>query len=331
MIAHRLQTVKNADHIIKQINAIHSGGGTALFGGVSQGAAEIRKFNNEKYLNRVFLLSDGQANVGPSTPEDLERLGISLSKENIVVTTIGLGQGYNEDLMTKLALATDSLTYFVENSNDLPRIFNKELGDVMSIVSSDIQIKVELSDGVKLIRTLGRKGSIKGNTLTFDIKHLYNGQDLFTLLEVEVPATQANSTRNLANVTLTYNNLLSQKQERSLDNVSVSFSHSDEEVIASIDKQTQSDVAEYNNAMVLAQNIQYMDQGQREQAMDNIESNIVHLKQQQSTYSNRLLSVQIIELERQRDQLNSGSYDMKMRKSMNQKSFDLWNSRKVKK
>ena len=59
-------------HTIRQIRA---GGNTALFGGVSQGAAEIRKNIESDYVHRIVLLSDGLANVGPSTPEDLGRLG----------------------------------------------------------------------------------------------------------------------------------------------------------------------------------------------------------------------------------------------------------------
>mgnify|MGYP003380095548 CR=1 FL=1 len=89
-------------------------GSTPLFAGVSQGAPELRKFLDKNRVNRVILLSDGQANVGPSSPNELGRLGLSLGKEGIAVTTIGLGLGYNEDLMapvsyTHLTLPTSDL------------------------------------------------------------------------------------------------------------------------------------------------------------------------------------------------------------------------------
>ena len=53
-------------------------------------------------MHRILLLSDGLANVGPQSPAELGRLGAALVKENISVTTIGLGEGFNEDLMTQL-------------------------------------------------------------------------------------------------------------------------------------------------------------------------------------------------------------------------------------
>ena len=43
---------------------------------------------DRRYINRVILLSDGLANVGPSSPDELARLGTSLGKEGISVTTI---------------------------------------------------------------------------------------------------------------------------------------------------------------------------------------------------------------------------------------------------
>jgi Ca-activated chloride channel family protein len=52
-------------------------------------------------------MSDGLANVGPHRPSDFERLGQRLGAQGITVTTVGLGRGYNEDLMAGLASASD--------------------------------------------------------------------------------------------------------------------------------------------------------------------------------------------------------------------------------
>ena len=89
--------------VIEQIRRIEAGGSTALFAGVSKGADELRKFLDKNRVNRVILLSDGLANVGPQSPSELGALGASLMKEGISVSTMGLGLDYNEDLMTKLA------------------------------------------------------------------------------------------------------------------------------------------------------------------------------------------------------------------------------------
>ena len=86
------------EQVISKIRGIKSGGNTALFAGVSKGAAEVRKFLDRKRVNRVILLSDGLANIGPSSPGELGNLGKSLQKENISVSTLGLGPVSNTHL-----------------------------------------------------------------------------------------------------------------------------------------------------------------------------------------------------------------------------------------
>lgn len=108
------------------IGSIPAGGGTALFSGVSLAADELRKAGNDpRGVRRLILLSDGQANVGPSSPAELGKLGSALVKEGITVSTVGIGSDYNEDLMTSLAQNSDGNFYFVARSSDLVPILRQ--------------------------------------------------------------------------------------------------------------------------------------------------------------------------------------------------------------
>ncbi len=80
------------------IRALEPRGSTALYAGVVKCAAEVRKFKSNDRVNRIILLSDGIANVGPSSPAELGALGARLMEQGISVATVGLGYGYNEDL-----------------------------------------------------------------------------------------------------------------------------------------------------------------------------------------------------------------------------------------
>jgi len=101
------QPVSNQDHVIDLVRGITVRGSTAIYDGVMQGAREVRKFKDARRLNRVVLLSDGLANVGPKDPAEFAKLGRDLLAEGISVSTIGLGLDYNEDLMLALARAAD--------------------------------------------------------------------------------------------------------------------------------------------------------------------------------------------------------------------------------
>ena len=107
------QPVEDHAAFIDRIRQVTARGSTAIHGGVIEGAAQVRHNLEARRLNRVVLLSDGQANVGPRRPEEFAKLGRELLQQGISVSTIGVGMQYNEDLMLQLARASDGNHTFV--------------------------------------------------------------------------------------------------------------------------------------------------------------------------------------------------------------------------
>jgi Ca-activated chloride channel family protein len=153
------ERVGNRDHreeLKAKIHRIQAGGSTALHAGVVLGAKQVRSLFDKERVNRVILLSDGLANVGPSSASDLSRLGRELRGDGISVSTVGLGDDYNEDLMTALAEASNANYYYVKDAEKLPGIFAQELGAARSLLARSIVIRIEAPDGVKLKEIVGR-------------------------------------------------------------------------------------------------------------------------------------------------------------------------------
>ncbi|MBF0431286.1 MAG: VWA domain-containing protein [Fibrobacteria bacterium] len=222
--------------VIKQIRKIRADGSTALFGGVSKGLAEVRKFLSPHIANRVILISDGLANIGPSSPQALGKLGASAAREGIAITTIGLGLGYNEDLMVQLAQNSDGNHAFVENSNDLARIFREELGDVLSVVAQEVEITIECPPGVRPLRVIDRNAEIRGQKILLSLNQLYSNQEKYLLLEVEIPEEQTGIKRDIAKVNVVYSNIITQKKETITQTAMVSFDKSEATVKRKINK-----------------------------------------------------------------------------------------------
>ncbi|MEZ5406121.1 MAG: VWA domain-containing protein [Verrucomicrobiia bacterium] len=127
------QPVEDKDRLKSRISRIEAGGGTALYAGVEQGADQVQRYFSAKKINRVILLSDGLANIGPSSNHEISALGRRIAKDGIAVTTMGIGDDYNEDLMASLAEASDANYYYVKDVEDLPDIFSKELGELFPL------------------------------------------------------------------------------------------------------------------------------------------------------------------------------------------------------
>ena len=76
--------------------------------------------------------------------------------DGISVSTVGLGDDYNEDLMTALAEASNANYYYVKDAEKLPGIFAQELGAARSLLARSIVIRIEAPEGVRLKEIIGR-------------------------------------------------------------------------------------------------------------------------------------------------------------------------------
>ena len=152
----RVGSSRHREELKSSIDHIRPGGGTAIHAGVTVGARQIRQNLDKERVNRVILLSDGLANVGPSRTSDLATLGRELRGEGIAVTTVGLGDDYNEDLMTALAEASSANYYYVKDAEKLPGIFAEELGVARSLLARGVTIKITVPEGVRLREIIGR-------------------------------------------------------------------------------------------------------------------------------------------------------------------------------
>ena len=69
--------LRNRAMIERRIEQLFAGGSTALYAGVKEGGEQLESYLDREHVNRLILLSDGLANVGPKSPDELADLTIS--------------------------------------------------------------------------------------------------------------------------------------------------------------------------------------------------------------------------------------------------------------
>lgn len=172
----------------RAIRGIQASGMTNIYGGVEAGLAELEKNKTPEQLSRLILLSDGLANVGRTNPRDFADLGRRLSSSGVVVSTIGLGEHYNERLMADLAQAGEGNHYFVDRPSTLPKIFETEIGHLVRTVARGTTITIEVPGPVRIEGVRGRPFRSSGNRIEIDFHDLVAGQRKFSFIELAVPS-----------------------------------------------------------------------------------------------------------------------------------------------
>jgi Ca-activated chloride channel homolog len=296
--------IENKTRIINKINAIHVGGSTALHAGVVAGAHEVKKFLDKSRANRVILLSDGQANVGPQTPEALGSLGAKLVKDGISVTTLGLGNGYNEDLMSLLAVKSDGNHKFLRSNSDVEHFFTKELGAIGSIVASNVNIEIKTKEGIKALRVLDLDAKISDGVVKAGFNQIYGGLERYMMLELEVPALKVGKMASLVDVKVSYTNIKTQKEFVETKNQSVAIA---------IEAKENSDVmiSAVEQLAVIANEeaVKLRDQGRIKEAKARLKANSMMLKTKGAAYSSPALMEQASENEAAMDKLDDANWN----------------------
>ncbi len=275
--------------IWNRLRPVGAQGSTALFGGVSKAAGEIEKFLDLDRVNRVILLSDGLANVGPSSPKELGNLGASLAKQGIAVTTIGLGLDYNEDLMAQLARQSNGSHLFAEQPSDLEKAYALEFGDLLTAVAQSARVTIRCTEGVRPVRIIGRDGTITGQDISLDLGQVYGKQVKYAIIELEVPAGEKGGRMEIASAQLNCYSLRSKENEEYADTAAIRFTDSEKEVEDNRDARTMVSVIRQIGAEQTARARGLRDEGKVEEARQLLHQNIVLFDENAARYNSSRL------------------------------------------
>ena len=180
-------SVTNKQSIKSKIDAITDRGGTNLMGGAMKGYEEVKRFYKSGYINRVLLLSDGQANEGITDPKQIEKIVRTQNKENgISISTFGLGNDYNEDLMTAMAETGTGNYYFINDAEKIASIFKKELNGLMEVVAQNTTLSITVPDFVNIEKVYGYKYDQVGNQLTIHVHDIFSEETKGVLIRYRI-------------------------------------------------------------------------------------------------------------------------------------------------
>lgn len=139
---------------LEAIQAMEPMGGTNMSAGFSLAAPQLAQGAARGRVDKVFLASDGRANEGISDRGALLRLA-RRELAGATLSTFGIGDDYDEDLMSALAAQAGGRARYIDSPEILPGAFRAELNRASSLVARDVRIRVTGLSGASVQGVLG--------------------------------------------------------------------------------------------------------------------------------------------------------------------------------
>jgi len=132
--------------LVDHLRSLRAGGSTGGADGLRT-AYELAEQNFvEGGNNRVILATDGDFNVGPSTPEELTELVESERESGVYVSVLGFGMGNLKDsTMEAIADHGNGSYAYIDTLAEARKVLVDEFGSTMFVVAQDLKLQVELN------------------------------------------------------------------------------------------------------------------------------------------------------------------------------------------
>jgi hypothetical protein len=178
------QKVGDGRYFRERIGDITSEGGTDIYKGMVDGYEQVLKNYIPNGTNRVILLTDG---YGITPTEVMVNKSSEYNKKGIELSAIGVGEDYNQSLLSLLATVGGGLINFVGDSKDINGVFEKELSSVLSPCAKELSVEIIHNDKIIFKQLYGypsRKNA--NNTIIMDIKNVYSGLNTLALVKFDL-------------------------------------------------------------------------------------------------------------------------------------------------
>jgi Ca-activated chloride channel family protein len=253
--------------MLRAIDGVEDAGGTNLNDGMMLGIDEARKSTGDQRINRVVLLSDGQANVGVVDPQAIAKNAANAADQGIRVTTIGLGLDYNEDLMELVAESGRGNYYYVKDGGGLEKVFAGELHSMQSTVATAAELRLSPAcTGVDIEEVYGYQFRRDGHDVIVPLTDLFGGESRKVLIKLRAPAGTIGQ-KGLARATLGFDDAAGGGRKTAALNLGVEVSGDAQAVRESADKEVLAQVAQVEAARQMRLAAEAYDKGDREGAM----------------------------------------------------------------
>lgn len=138
----------NALKMENSILHLQTSGGTEILQGLRASFEEVHRNRTPQYINHIILLTDGHTY---GDEEASYKLAQEAKEENIGISGLGIGSGWNDAFLDRLASITGGHTILVSQPADIERLLTEKFADLSQTFSENVSFDYETPEGVEAI------------------------------------------------------------------------------------------------------------------------------------------------------------------------------------
>jgi Ca-activated chloride channel family protein len=186
------------------IRSIPPGGMTNLSGGWLKGREELARSAADD-PKRLVLLTDGLANVGVTDHASLVGFARTAAGNGIGTTTIGFGEGFDEELLTDMANSGGGNSYYADSVDAAPGIFAEEFEGLMSLFAQTVSVEICPSQDVEVLAVLNEfpVASVPDG-MQVSLGDAYGGERRRVVFQLRIPQLARLGVAKVADVVVRY-------------------------------------------------------------------------------------------------------------------------------
>ena len=132
--------------IVAALESLWPVGSTAGAEGIRQAYLLAERNFVEGGVNRVILATDGDFNVGITSPDELEGFVERKRKSGVFLSVLGFGRGnYNDALMQRLAQNGNGNAAYIDTLSEARKVLVEEATSTLFPIAKDVKIQVEFN------------------------------------------------------------------------------------------------------------------------------------------------------------------------------------------
>jgi Ca-activated chloride channel family protein len=145
------------EQIMGVVNGLGAGGGTAGVAALQRAYELASQYFQPAGSNRVILATDGDFNVGISSPKELETFIAAKRETGVFLSVLGFGTGnYKDDRLEMLANKGNGNYAYIDGIEEAEKVLVTEMAGTLFTIAKDVKLQVEFdSSVVKTYRLIG--------------------------------------------------------------------------------------------------------------------------------------------------------------------------------